>query len=400
MDDLSNFKSANCPNENLFPNERKFHDLIPVERETGFDILICRSQLGKAESSYLSIACSRISRALFDDDGLMLRSTLIRRIRDMAARSLRSRTVDSSGNAGTSSISRSSSSRGRAASTQRVQLQDQKKPVASKRKLKTANASASKKRVRLETPEAVQEGVSSRSSDKHLLSGKDPLPLDRPAEPHRTNAPLVTPKGSRIITYTESDLGKSPSVTGLPRPTTTTGQILEDACAHLVKVEPRLQALIDKYPCPVFCPESLAEECDPFKNLCSGIMAQQVSGAAAASIKRKFIGLFHPPPPSEADAQVKADDLRFPTPAEVAACSVPFLRQAGLSERKAEYIQGLGAKFAGGELSASMLINASDEEVLEKLTAVRGLGRWSVEMFACFGLKRMDVLSTGDLGVQ
>ena len=47
-----------------------------------------------------------------------------------------------------------------------------------------------------------------------------------------------------------------------------------------------------------------------------------------------------------------------------------------------------------------MLIHASDEEVMEKLMAVRGLGRWSVEMFACFGLKRMDILSTGDLGVQ
>lgn len=47
-----------------------------------------------------------------------------------------------------------------------------------------------------------------------------------------------------------------------------------------------------------------------------------------------------------------------------------------------------------------MLINASNEEVLEQLTAVRGLGKWSVEMFACFGLKRMDILSTGDLGVQ
>jgi DNA-3-methyladenine glycosylase II len=76
------------------------------------------------------------------------------------------------------------------------------------------------------------------------------------------------------------------------------------------------------------------------------------------------------------------------------------LRTAGLSQRKAEYIHGLAQKFDSGELSAKMLIEASDEEVLEKLTAVRGLGRWSVEMFACFGLKRMDVFSTGDLGVQ
>jgi len=47
-----------------------------------------------------------------------------------------------------------------------------------------------------------------------------------------------------------------------------------------------------------------------------------------------------------------------------------------------------------------MLLRASDEEVMEKLIAVRGLGKWSVEMFACFGLKRMDIFSTGDLGVQ
>ncbi|KAL4934764.1 DNA glycosylase, partial [Aspergillus oleicola] len=56
--------------------------------------------------------------------------------------------------------------------------------------------------------------------------------------------------------------------------------------------------------------------------------------------------------------------------------------------------------FASGELSARTLLNASDEELLEKLTGVRGLGRWSVEMFACFTLKRTDVFSTGDLGVQ
>lgn len=125
-------------------------------------------------------------------------------------------------------------------------------------------------------------------------------------------------------------------------------------------------------------------------------MAQQVSGAAASSIKRKFVGLFSRP----LDEEKVEDAKTFPTPAQVAACNVPFLRQAGLSERKAEYIQGLAEKFSTGELSAAMLINASDEEVLEKLTAVRGLGKWSVEMFACFGLKRMDILSTGDLGVQ
>ena len=218
--------------------------------------------------------------------------------------------------------------------------------------------------------------------------------LDRPAKPNRTNAPLITPRGSRLVTYPKDTAHASPSKTGIPRPTTTTGHILEQACAHLIKQEPRLQPLIEKHYCKIFSIEGLAEECDPFKSLCNGIMAQQVSGAAASSIRRKFIALFYPTEEGQEHARL------FPTPVQVAVCSVPFLRQAGLSERKAEYIKGLAEKFANGELSASMLINASDEEVLEKLTSVRGLGRWSVEMFTCFGLKRMDILSTGDLGVQ
>ena len=218
--------------------------------------------------------------------------------------------------------------------------------------------------------------------------------IDRPAEPHRTNAPLVTPQGSRYVAYPREALDMTLKA-GLPRPSTTTGQLLEQACAHLIRMDRKLQPLIEKHYCRPFCAEGLAEECDPFKSLCSSIMAQQVSGAAASSIKRKFVSLFHKP-----TAQVAENLWPFPTPKQVVACDIPFLRQAGLSERKAEYIKGLAEKFVSGELSASMLINASDEEVLEKLTAVRGLGKWSVEMFACFGLKRLDILSTGDLGVQ
>lgn len=126
----------------------------------------------------------------------------------------------------------------------------------------------------------------------------------------------------------------------------------------------------------------------------SSIIGQQVSGAAAKSIRNKFLALFN----IESGAGIAHS--RFPTPEEVARCDIPTLRTAGLSQRKAEYIQGLAEKFASGELSAQMLARASDEELVEKLTAVRGLGKWSVEMFALFALKRIDVFSTGDLGVQ
>ena len=273
----------------------------------------------------------------------------------------------------------------------------QTKSTRSNRKRQEAPAiPRTSKKARIMTPEAAVYRVEDSSGSKGSASK-----LERPADPHRTNVPVITPKGSRLVSYT---VDSSPSKTGLARPKSTTGHILEEACAHLMKEEPRLQPLIEQHYCRVFCPEGLREECDPFKSLCSTIMGQQVSGAAAMSIRKKFVGLFQNATDMAVQDmefdEVKKDEKLFPLPAQVAACTVPFLRQAGLSERKAEYIKGLAEKFASGELSAAMLLKATDEEVLEKLTTVRGLGRWSVEMFACFGLKRMDIFSTGDLGVQ
>lgn len=230
------------------------------------------------------------------------------------------------------------------------------------------------------------------------VTSEDGLPSERPAEPHRTNATLKTPGGTRLVPYSKEVVDSSPSKDGLPRPTTTTSHLLRQACAHLISVDVRMQPLIEKYHCRMFSAEGLAEETDPWESLCSGIMSQQVSGAAAKSIKNKFVNLF--------DDGVVQEELSsnsskpFPKPVQIVGCSISFLRTAGLSERKAEYIKGLAEKFVNKDLSAQMLLKASDEEVLEKLVAVRGLGRWSAEMFACFGLKRTDVFSTGDLGVQ
>ncbi|KAJ5238558.1 DNA glycosylase [Penicillium chermesinum] len=225
-----------------------------------------------------------------------------------------------------------------------------------------------------------------------------PPPLDRPVDPHRTNAYLLTPHGSSVSAYPSHLVDSSPSKTGLPRPAATTGTLLEQAIAHLIAQDPRLQPVIDQHPCPLFSPAGLAEKVDPFNSLASSIIGQQVSGAAAKSIRNKFVALFDGG--GETDEASETGRSRFPTPQQVAACDLATLRTAGLSQRKAEYIQGLAEKFASGELSAQMLARASDEELVEKLIAVRGLGKWSVEMFACFALKRMDVFSTGDLGVQ
>ncbi|ORY09372.1 DNA glycosylase [Clohesyomyces aquaticus] len=270
------------------------------------------------------------------------------------------------------------------------------------------------------TPTPSGVGLITSTSDSHYLKDEKGY-KPRPADAHATNAPLSTPGGSRLVAYASSPIkapdaddnasqaengnenneNASPSkkprkakevvppdVGALPHPTLTIDTLLKEACEHLCSVDPKLKRLIDGHHCKMFSPEGLREVVDPFTALASGIIGQQVSGAAASSIRAKFTALFPTSHPS------------FPSPSQVIELDIPTLRTAGLSQRKAEYIHGLASKFASGELSAQMLISASDDELIEKLVAVRGLGRWSVEMFACFGLKRMDVFSTGDLGVQ
>lgn len=229
--------------------------------------------------------------------------------------------------------------------------------------------------------------------------------VNRLADPNRTNAPLFSPETSRIIA---PKLAAAVSPSKLPGVRTTAANLLEEACAHLIKVDARMKPLVEAHHCRIFSPEGLAEEVDPFEALTSGIISQQVSGAAAKSIKARFVVLFDDRSDGESTTTATAapsEDIvssgpRFPQPSQVAATPIETLRTAGLSQRKAEYVQGLAEKFASGELSAHLLADAPYGEVLEKLIAVRGLGRWSVEMFACFALKRMDVFSVGDLGVQ
>ena len=209
--------------------------------------------------------------------------------------------------------------------------------------------------------------------------------VTRIVDPEGTNAPLFSPGRSRLVANKDVE---SVSPSKVSKFKITTANLLEEANKYLVSVDERMKPLVEHNFCRIFSPEGLGESLDPFESLVSGIISQQVSGAAAKSIKAKFLALFG----------VEGDG--FPHPSEVAARPIEQLRTAGLSQRKAEYVQGLAEKFVNGDLSAQMLHDAPYEEVLEKLVAVRGLGKWSVEMFACFSLKRMDIFSSGDLGVQ
>jgi len=219
-----------------------------------------------------------------------------------------------------------------------------------------------------------------------------PPPVTRLAVPTETNATLISPQSRQILAQKPLYKASLSSTTNI-KTITTNENILDKALAHLIETEPKLKPIIAKYPCNVFSSEGLAEVIDPFNSLVSGIISQQVSGAAAKSIKAKFVGLFN----------VSGTDPSghiFPTPTQVSRRTVESLREAGLSVRKAEFIHGLAEKFRDGELTTKFLFEAPYEEVYSELIKVRGLGPWSVQMFACFGLKRFDVFATGDLGVQ
>ena len=139
--------------------------------------------------------------------------------------------------------------------------------------------------------------------------------------------------------------------------------LLTQARAHLYNCDPRFENLFEQFECKIFSSEGLTSPVDLFKSLVTGIISQQVSGAAARAISGRFIALFNLP--SE----------EFPTSEIVSTMPLDSLRLVGLSQRKAEYVHGLSTKFTDGTLTPESLIELSDEEVVSALMPIRGLGR-------------------------
>jgi DNA-3-methyladenine glycosylase II len=123
---------------------------------------------------------------------------------------------------------------------------------------------------------------------------------------------------------------------------------------------------------------------DPFSALVHTITAQQISTKAAATIYGRLVGLM---PNGVA------------TPDAILSVTDDQLRQAGLSRQKSGYLRDLGAKVTSGDLPIGSLHELDDEKVIEAIVKVKGLGRWSAEMFLMFRLHRPDVLPVDDLGI-
>jgi len=153
---------------------------------------------------------------------------------------------------------------------------------------------------------------------------------------------------------------------------------------HLKKVDPVLATVIDRVgPCRL----ETRSEGTHFDALVRSIVYQQLSGKAASTILGRVHALY---------------GNRSPTPAELLATPDETLRGAGLSRQKLSYLKDLAEKVARGDvpLAADAIDHLSDDEIIERLVKVKGIGRWTVHMFLLFRLGRPNVLPELDLGIQ
>ena len=153
---------------------------------------------------------------------------------------------------------------------------------------------------------------------------------------------------------------------------------------HLSRADPVLAELIRAVgPCRL-TPEG---DCHPFQTLARAIAHQQLNGTAANTILGRLV--------NSCGAGV------FPTPQQVLAASIESLRSAGFSFAKIAALRDLAEKTIGAVVpDAAILLELSDEEIITRLTQVRGIGRWTVEMLLVFQLGRPDVLPVDDFGVR
>jgi DNA-3-methyladenine glycosylase II len=160
---------------------------------------------------------------------------------------------------------------------------------------------------------------------------------------------------------------------------------LSDDDEHLRRADPVLRALIDERGPIDPDTDRRRSRPDAFGALARAIVGQQLSTKAARSIWERVV------------AAVGEDD---PSPASILAADEEALRGAGLSRSKVAYLRDLAGKVESGELDLERISELPDEDVIAELVEIKGIGRWTAEMFLIFHLGRPDVVSTGDLGIR
>ena len=155
---------------------------------------------------------------------------------------------------------------------------------------------------------------------------------------------------------------------------------MTQAAIRVLKKDPKLAKIINhvgKY--------QIRTSKNYYESLVEAIITQQLAGSAAKAISNRFHSLY---------------GKSFPKPIDVINTSDSKLRKTGLSGPKIKYIKELSEAIEAKKLKMRSLSRLKDEEVIEQLTQIKGIGRWTAEMFLIFSLGRMDVLPVGDLGLR
>ena len=155
----------------------------------------------------------------------------------------------------------------------------------------------------------------------------------------------------------------------------------DDACKHLARRDRVMKKLI-----PQFGEARLRSRGDAFTTLARSIVGQQISVKAAQSVWDRFAALLPAP-------------LTRLAPVAVLALETAVMRSAGLSARKCEYLSDLAKHFEGGLVHVRDWQQMEDEAIIDELVAIRGIGRWTAEMFLIFHLMRPNVMPLDDLGL-
>ena len=149
------------------------------------------------------------------------------------------------------------------------------------------------------------------------------------------------------------------------------------ACDHLMKKDRVMRRLV-----PKFIGAAIETQGEPFVTLARSVVGQQISVKAAQSVWDRFSAL-----------------MKTVNPRAVSELTVEDMRAAGLSGRKVEYIKDLADYFQTGKVSVKQWDAMEDEAIIAELIAIRGIGRWTAEMFLMFYLRRPDVLPLDDVGL-
>jgi 3-methyladenine DNA glycosylase/8-oxoguanine DNA glycosylase len=161
------------------------------------------------------------------------------------------------------------------------------------------------------------------------------------------------------------------------------------AVRHLKRADPVMRRIIERVG-PCLLHERVHS--NRLRALVTAIIAQQISWHAARTVEARFCAIY--------GCDSTDRHSKFPAPSEILATPVRRLRSAGLSRQKVRYIRDIAARASNGDLPLARLGRMNDDAIMERLTAVKGIGRWTAEIFMMFSMGRPDVLPVDDLGIQ